>query len=125
MRTTTPISANTSPRAFACRICSLSGAVDASGKPTTFTTTGKNVDLYADGYQIDSLVPGGQHMKFSGTSMASPQVANLAAKLIVLDPGLNVAQTIALIRKGATPLADHPGKFIINPAASVKLLQAH
>ncbi len=97
-------------------------AVDACGKPTTFTTTGKNIDLYADGYEVDSLVPGGQHMKFSGTSMASPQVANLAAKLIALRSQLTVAQTIELIRKGATPLPGHEGKFIINPAASVGLL---
>jgi len=97
-------------------------AVDESGKPTNFTTTGRNIDLYADGYQIDSVIPGGQHMKFSGTSMASPQVANLAAKLIALKPDLTVEQTIALIRKGATPLESHPGKFIINPAASVALL---
>jgi subtilisin family serine protease len=101
-------------------------AVDAEGKPTTFTTTGKNIDLYADGYEIDSLVPGGQHMKFSGTSMSSPQVANLAAKLIALNPQLTVEQTIQLIRKGATPLPGHQGKFIINPAASVALLkQSH
>jgi subtilisin family serine protease len=100
-------------------------AVDSAGKPTTFTTTGKRIDLYADGYQIDSLVPGGQHMKFSGTSMSSPQVANLAAKLIALDPQLTVSETIALIRKGATPMPGHPGKFIINPAATVKLIETH
>ncbi len=99
-------------------------AVDCYGKPTNFTTTGKSIDLYANGYQIDSLVPGGQHMKFSGTSMSSPQVANLAAKLIALKPELTVAETIELIRKGASPLPGKPGRFIINPAASVKLLQA-
>ena len=34
-------------------------------------------------------------MKLSGTSMASPNVANLAGKLFALDPGLTPAQVAA------------------------------
>jgi subtilisin family serine protease len=62
-------------------------------------------------------------MKKSGTSMASPNVANLAAKLIALDPSLTPVRVIELIKKGATTSED--GRLhLINPSASVALLKA-
>jgi len=67
-----------------------------------------------DGYQVESYVPGGTKLKLSGTSMASPNVANLAAKLIALDLSLTPEQTIALIRKGADKSADGR-RNLINP----------
>ena len=91
------------------------GAVDDQDKFTTFTTTGKNVELYANGYRVESFIPGGQTVKFSGTSMASPQVVNLAAKLLALKPELTPAQVVELMRKNADPLPDHPGRFVIDP----------
>ena len=97
------------------------GAVDSAGKPTSFTTFGKSVKLYANGFEVNSYVPGGQKMKFNGTSMASPNAANLAAKLFTVNPKLTVAQAVALIEKGATPMAGYDGRFIINPKASIDL----
>jgi subtilisin family serine protease len=98
------------------------GAVDQAGDETSFTSYGKTVVLHADGYQVESYVPGGTKLHFSGTSMASPNVANLAAKLIALDPKLTPGQTIALIEKGATPSTD--GRLhLIDPKASVALLE--
>ena len=44
---------------------------------------------------------GGEKMKLSGTSMAAPQVANLAAKLFAMRPELSVAQAKQLILEGA------------------------
>ena len=99
------------------------GAVDAAGKETDFTSYGDTVVLYANGYEIESYVPGGSRMKKSGTSMASPDVANLAAKLIALDPSLTPVQVIELIKKGAT--ASEDGRLhLINAKASVALLEA-
>lgn len=72
------------------------GAVDQAGDQTSFTSFG-NVDVYADGFEVDSLLPGGSHAKLSGTSMAAPQVTNLAAKLLAVHPSLTVAQVKALI----------------------------
>lgn len=98
------------------------GAVDQAGDETSFTSYGKTVMLYADGYQVDSYVPGGKRIRLSGTSVASPNVANLAAKLIALDPRLTPEQTIALMEKGATAGAD--GRIhLIDPKNSVELLQ--
>ncbi len=98
------------------------GAVDQAGEETSFTSYGETVVLDADGFQVDSYVPGGTRLKLSGTSMASPNVVNLAAKLIALDPSLTPQQTIALMEKGADSSPD--GRLhVINPKASVALLQ--
>ncbi|MDP9051921.1 MAG: S8 family serine peptidase [Acidobacteriota bacterium] len=97
------------------------GAVDQAGEETSFTSYGDTVKLHADGFQVESVIPGGTRIKFSGTSMASPNVVNLAAKLIALDPSLTPAQTIALMEKGADPSAN--GRIhLINPKATVALL---
>jgi len=99
------------------------GAVNAAGMETDFTSYGDTVVVYANGYDVESYVPGGSRMKKSGTSMASPNVANLAAKLIALDPSLTPVQVIELIKKGAT--ASEDGRLhLIDAKASVALLQA-
>jgi subtilisin family serine protease len=98
------------------------GAVDQAGEETSFTSYGDTVVLDADGFQVESYVPGGTRLKMSGTSMASPNVVNLAGKLIALDPSLTPEQTIALMEKGADASAN--GRLhVINPKASVALLQ--
>lgn len=95
------------------------GAIDDKDKFTSFTSTGKNVELYANGYRIESNIPGGQKIKFSGTSMAAPQTSNLAAKLLALKPDLTPSQVIELIRKNADPVPGEAGRFIINPKKTV------
>ena len=77
------------------------GAVDRAGEETSFSTFGKTVVVHANGFEVESLLPGGDRVKFSGTSMASPQVANLAAKLFALRQDLTVAQVRQAIVDGA------------------------
>jgi subtilisin family serine protease len=99
------------------------GAVNKMGMETGFTSFGDTVVVYANGDQVESYVPGGSKMRMSGTSMASPNVANLAAKLIALDPSLTPVQVIELIKKGAT--ASEDGRLhLIDAKASVALLEA-
>ena len=98
------------------------GAVDQAGDEASFTSFGKTVKVYADGYQVKSQVPGGAELNLSGTSMASPNTVNLAAKLIALDPSLTPTQVIRLIIDGAQPSADGRRK-IIDPRHSVSLLR--
>jgi hypothetical protein len=95
------------------------GAVDQAGRETSFTTIG-NVDVYASGYQVESRVPGGALMPMSGTSMASPQVANLAGKLLALRPDLPVAELRQLIVNSATETTLESGRTIrlLHPAAT-------
>lgn len=72
------------------------GAVDQAGDETSFTSFGK-VDVYANGFEVLSYVPGGDEMNLSGTSMSSPNVMNLAGKLLAMKPELTVAQLRKLI----------------------------
>ena len=98
------------------------GAVNQAGEETSFTSHGEAVAVYASGYQVDSVIPGGARLKLSGTSMAAPNVVNLAAKLFALDPALTPTQAIELIRRGATPSAD--GRIrLIDETRSVRLLK--
>lgn len=98
------------------------GAVNQAGDATGFTSYGPTVAVFADGFRVSSKVPGGYTAKYSGTSMASPNVTNLAAKLFALDPSLTPVQVRALIVDGATPGPD--GKLkLINPKRSIALLK--
>jgi subtilisin family serine protease len=99
------------------------GAVDQAGEPTGFTSFGKAVDVYANGFEVESFVPGGERITFSGTSMASPNAANLAAKLIALDPSLTPRGVLQLIRDGADRRAGEYPMLIINPKRSAELLE--
>jgi hypothetical protein len=100
------------------------GAVDQAGKETSFTSFGKNVLAYADGFEVDSPIPGGSHLKLSGTSMASPEVANLAAKLFALDPTLTPDKVIDLIKAGLEPNPTDKRILLLNPKKSIEALQS-
>ncbi len=101
----------------------VAGAVDQAGNEASFTCFGPAVTVYSNGSQVESYVPGGERMRMSGTSMAAPNVTNLAAKLIALDPSLTPADVVKLIKDGSDLSAD--GRFrLINPKRSVELLQA-
>jgi subtilisin family serine protease len=78
------------------------------------------VVVHANGFEVESFLPGGDRVKFSGTSMASPQVANLAAKLFALNWRLTVAQVREAILEGA----ERNGRVnLINPRKSAELLK--
>jgi subtilisin family serine protease len=99
------------------------GAVDQAGEETSFSSFGKNVDVHANGFEVESTLPGGERMKYSGTSMAAPNVTNLAAKLLALNPALTIAQLTDLIQRGVERGAD--GRINpINPRKSVELLRS-
>ncbi|HSU44923.1 MAG TPA: S8 family serine peptidase, partial [Casimicrobiaceae bacterium] len=94
------------------------GAVDKAGDEASFTSYGPTVVVDANGYQVDSVIPGGDKLAESGTSMASPQVANLAAKILAVNPKLAPAQVIALIRDTADKTPDGR-RTLINPKKAV------
>jgi hypothetical protein len=90
------------------------GAVDLAGDEASFTSYGPTVKAHANGYQVLSYVPGGQKIAFSGTSMAAPQVAGLAGKLLALQPTLTPQELIALIA-GTTERSADGRRFLIHP----------
>jgi subtilisin family serine protease len=98
------------------------GAVNQAGDETSFTSYGDTVVVHADGYNVESFVPGGARLKLSGTSMATPNVVNLAAKLFAMDPRLTPGEAIDLIRRGATTSEDGR-RHLIDEKRSVALLQ--
>ena len=98
------------------------GAVDQAGEETSFSTFGSNVDLHANGFEVMSFVPGGDRMAMSGTSMSSPNVVNLAAKLLAVDPDLTPQELIELMKAGTETSED--GRItLINPTASFARLE--
>lgn len=99
------------------------GAVDQAGEETGFTSFGESVDVHANGFEVSSYLPGGDKIEMSGTSMASPNAVNLAAKLLALDYSLTTNDLIKLITEGADKSDD--GRIaLINPKQSVELLKA-
>ena len=97
------------------------GAVDLAGDETSFTSLGK-VDVYGNGFEVDSYVPGGNRIPFNGTSMSSPQVVNLAGKILALYPELSVAELKAAIIEGADEKALETRSIrLMNPRASLEI----
>ena len=80
-------SPRTSRPASCCPTCSRWARSTRPATKPSFTSYGPTVKVHANGYQVES-VPGGERVAESGTSMASPQVANLAAKILAVNPKL-------------------------------------
>jgi subtilisin family serine protease len=95
------------------------GAVDLAGDETSFTSYGPTVLLHANGYEVESFVPGGDRIKMSGTSMASPDVANLAAKILAVNPKLTPPQVIDMMRNTTDKTADGR-RFLVNPKKAIE-----
>ena len=99
------------------------GAVDMAGDEAPFTSYGPTVKAHANGYQVESYLPGGDRVAFSGTSMASPQVAGLAAKMLAVNPKLTPSEVIAIIQATLEKTADGR-RFLVHPAKAVAAAQA-
>lgn len=80
--------------------------------------------VHSNGYEVDSYVPGGERMKFSGTSMASPNVVNLAAKMLAVNPRIKPAEVIQIIRDTADASADGR-RHLINPKNALAAAKKH
>jgi subtilisin family serine protease len=109
------------PAAFDLTNLLVVGAVDKAGDVTSFTSFGVTVDVYANGYEVESYLPGGDRLAASGTSASSPNATNLAAKLFALDPSLTPLAVIALIKDATEPNTE--GLPVMNPRRAVELLE--
>ena len=73
--------------------------------PASFSNYGKkNVDVFAPGVQIHSTFPDNAYKKISGTSMASPATAGVAALVRSYYPKLSASQVKHIIMNSGTKI---------------------
>ncbi|MCA9626062.1 MAG: S8 family serine peptidase [Myxococcales bacterium] len=80
------------------------GAVDRWGNWASFTNSGEGVQVFDFGVEVPSVIPSGETVPLSGTSMASPNVANLAAKILSVNSKLDPKRVKQLIAASAVPV---------------------
>lgn len=84
-----------------------------SGSMSYFSNYGKiNVDVAAPGSDIFSTTPGNKYANMSGTSMASPTTAGVAAEILSHYPNLSAAQLKAVIMNSVTTDSRYNGKMV-------------
>ena len=90
------------------------GAIDQADQRASFSQVGPHIDLAGPGVGILSTVWDNGFTTMSGTSMATPHVAGVAALVLSINPGLTGPQAADILRQTARPLRDNPGDPIPN-----------
>jgi subtilisin family serine protease len=103
-----PVFADGSGRAKNFITVGASGDSTNGGFTASFSNYGKKeVDVFAPGVDIYSTLPGGnRYGKNSGTSMACPVVAGVAALILEYFPDLSAGQLKYVIQKSSTPIKE-------------------
>jgi subtilisin family serine protease len=87
------------------------GATDRSGRLAEYSNYGAHQDVVAPGSEVRSCWTGGGYGVASGTSMASPQVAGVAALVRSVSPGISATRTRAILGASAIDMGT-PGQDI-------------
>lgn len=96
------------------------GAVDRYGDWATFTNSNaEQVRIFDFGVEVPSLIPDGTTVPLSGTSMASPNVANAAAKLYAVNASLTPAQAITILVETGRAIAEPFTGRIVDETAAI------
>lgn len=83
------------------------GSTDSTNKRSSFSSYGTCVDVVAPGTDIWSTLPNNQTGNMSGTSMAAPHVAGLAALIISVNPNLTGKEVVNTIEKTAQKIGNY------------------
>ena len=88
-------------------------ATDNADALAAFSNFGAtSVDLGAPGVSILSTIPANGYASFSGTSMASPHVAGVAALALSREPTLSAAGLKSALLDNTDPVASLPGRTV-------------
>lgn len=85
-----------------------------------FSTRGPWIRLSAPGDQVISTVPGGRYATWSGTSMAAPHAAGVAALIRAHQPGLDAREVVDRLVTTAQPICA-PAPNRLDAAAALGL----
>ncbi|HEY5786974.1 MAG TPA: S8 family serine peptidase [Microlunatus sp.] len=92
------------------------GATDSADKKASFSQTGSHISLVAPGVGILSTYLAGGTTTMSGTSMATPHVAGVAALIKAVKPGATGSEIADILRDTARPLKDDAADPVPNNA---------
>ncbi|MBN1396302.1 MAG: S8 family serine peptidase [Pirellulales bacterium] len=99
------------PANYSCSNVISVAAISQNGQLASFSSYGATtVDLAAPGVSILSTIPGNRYSYYSGTSMATPHVAGVAALAFSLNPNASAAQVRNAILAGAETSSALAGK---------------
>jgi subtilisin family serine protease len=103
----------TYPASFNNENLLIVSSTSASGSMSYFSNFGKiNSDVATPGSSIYSTVPGNKYDSMSGTSMASPTTAGVAAEIWSHYPQLNYSQIKEVLIKSVTPVEKFKSKMV-------------
>ena len=95
------------PAAYSASNILSVAAHNSGGTFASFSNRGHTtVDISAPGVSINSTWPGTGYHSISGTSMASPHAAGVAALLLGTNPQLSPGEMIDVIMQSGRPSAD-------------------
>ncbi len=102
----------TYPASFTSATLLVVASTTSSGSMSYFSNYGiRSVDVAAPGSSILSCVPNNRYSSMSGTSMASPTVAGVAAEILAYHPNLTAVQLKDIVMEAITPVSGFGSKI--------------
>lgn len=99
-------------------------ATDSADQQASFSNTGPHIDISAPGVGVVSTYWDDTYASLSGTSMASPHVAGVAALVLSRNAALTAADVGNILRTTARPLRNNPADPVPNDSYGYGLVQA-